>query len=214
MDRRLLLALVRVPLAALVVAAIVAQASYSADAGALIPVNFVSFFTIQSNLIGVAVFLIGAARWRGPSTPGWDLVRGAAALNLTVTFVVFALLLSNADVEVPLPWVNTVVHELFPLAVLGDWLLDPPAAPISFRRALWWLAYPLLWLAYTMIRGPIAGWYPYPFLDPANGGYGTVALYVVGILVFGLVVVAVLRVAGNALRERRVIPAAAGTRGG
>ena len=39
-----------------------------------------------------------------------------------------------------------------------------------------------------MVRGALAGWYPYPFLDPANGGYGTVALYVVAILAFGLVV--------------------------
>jgi hypothetical protein len=65
-----------------------------------------------------------------------------------------------------------------------------------------------------MVRGAIAGWYPYPFLDPSDGGYGTVALYVVAILVFGLVVVAVLRFAGNALQERRLIPAATGTSAG
>ena len=57
-----------------------------------------------------------------------------------------------------------------------------------------------------MVRGPIAGWYPYPFLDPANGGYGTVALYVVGIFVFGVVVATLLRLVGNALRSRRVVP--------
>ena len=206
MDRRALLAAARVLLALLVGVAIAAQLAQSSEAGTLVPLNFASYFTIQSNVIGLLVFLVGAARWRGPSTPGWDLVRGAAALNLTVTYVVFALLLSNTDVDVALPWVNTVVHTVFPLAAIADWLIDPPAAPISWARALRWLAYPLLWLGYTMVRGAIAGWYPYPFLDPANGGYGSVALYVVGILVFGVVLCVVISVVGNALGGRRGSP--------
>jgi hypothetical protein len=61
-----------------------------------------------------------------------------------------------------------------------------------------------------MIRGPIAGWYPYPFLDPANGGYGSVAAYIVAIFAFGLVVITILRVVGNALQDRRVVPRATG----
>jgi len=214
MDRRALLAAARALLAALVGVSIVAQLAQSSEAGTLVPLNFASYFTIQSNAIGLVVFLVGAARWRGPSTPGWDLVRGASALNLTVTYVVFALLLSNSDVDVALPWVNTVVHTIFPLAVIVDWLIDPPAAPISWPRGLRWLAYPLLWLGYTMVRGAIAGWYPYPFLDPSDGGYGTVARYVLAILVFGLVVVAVLRFAGNALQARRLIPVATGRSAG
>jgi len=214
MSRRLLLAAARVAFALLTTAAIAAQLLQSADAGALVPINFASYFTMQSNVIGIVVFLVGAVRWRSPATPGWDLVRGASALNLTVTYVVFALLLSNTDVDVALPWVNTVVHTVFPLAVIADWLIDPPAAPISWARGLRLLAYPLLWLAYTMVRGALASWYPYPFLDPANGGYGTVALYVVAILAFGLVVMAALRIVGNVLQARRLIPAATGTSAG
>ena len=64
-----------------------------------------------------------------------------------------------------------------------------------------------------MVRGPIAGWYPYPFLDPANGGYGRVALYVVGIFVFGIIVATILRLVGNALRTRRLVPPAADATG-
>ncbi len=208
MDRRLFLAALRVAVASLTLVAIVVQAADIAGRGVLVPANFLSYFTIQSNLIGAAVLLIGAARHRVPATRGWDIVRGAATLNLTVTFVVFSLLLSGTDVDTAVPWVNSVVHGIFPLAVIADWLIDPPGGRISFRRSLWWLAYPLGWLGYTMIRGPIAGWYPYPFLDPANGGYGGVAVYVVGILVFGLVLGAALAAIGNALQDRRVVPAA------
>ena len=70
--------------------------------------------------------------------------------------------------------------------------------------------YPLAWLAYTMVRGAAGEWYPYPLLDPANGGYGSVVAYVVAIFAFSLVVLAVLRAAGNALRARRLVPAATG----
>ena len=181
------------------------------DAGTLVPLNFLSYFTIQSNAIAAAVFLVGAARVRRPATPGWELVRGAAALNMTVTYVVFALLLADTDVDVSNSWVNTVVHGLFPLAVMADWVVDPPAHPVSTRGSLTWLAYPLLWLAYTMVRGAITGWYPYPFLDPANGGYASVALYVAAIFAFGVVVATVLRLVGNALRTRRLVPAAVAT---
>ena len=62
--------------------------------------------------------------------------------------------------------------------------LHRPSHALTFRRALVWLVYPLFYLAYTMIRGAIIGWYPYPFLDPGVvGGYGMVA-------VFGVVVLA------------------------
>ena len=203
MDRRLVLAAARAAFAALTLAAIGAQLAELAGRGVLDPVNFFSYFTIQSNLIGVAVFAAGAARWRRPRSGTFDLVRGGAVLYLTVTLVVFALLLADTDVDTAIPWVNTVVHQVFPLAVIVDWLVDPPGEPITFRRSLWWLAYPLAWVAYTLVRGPLAAWYPYPFLDPANGGYPTVALYVVAILAFGIALCAIIAAVSRMLGARR-----------
>ena len=64
MDRRLLLVAYRVGFAVLTLVAISVQAAELQGRGVLVPANFLSYFTIQSNLIAVAVFLIGAARWR------------------------------------------------------------------------------------------------------------------------------------------------------
>lgn len=205
MNRRLLLVLFRVGFAAVTVVAIAAQAQDLAARGVLNPVNFFSYFTIESNLIAVAVFAVGAARWRQEPTRRWDLIRGGAVVYMTVTFVVFALLLSNTNVDTALPWVNTIVHTVMPLAVIADWLLDSPSSRITFRDSLVWLVYPLAWTAYTLIRGPIAGWYPYPFLDPANGGYGTVGLYVVAILVFGLALCWLVSTVGRIRGDRHPI---------
>lgn len=33
----------------------------------------------------------------------------------------------------------------------------------------------MVWLASTLVRGAIWGWYPYPFLDATTHGYGRVA---------------------------------------
>lgn len=58
------------------------------------------------------------------------------------------------------------------------------------------MIYPLAWTVLTLIRGALDGWYPYPFLDPANGGYGAVVTTTVGIVV-GFFVIAL---AGRAPR--------------
>ncbi len=203
MDRRLALALFRLALAGITLLAVGYQLADLADKGTLVPLNFFSYFTIQSNLIAAAVFLVGAARWRSESSRRWDLVRGGAVVYMTVTLVVFALLLSNTDVDTAVSWVNTVVHQLMPIAVIVDWLIDPPRNRISFRDSLVWLVYPLAWTAYSLIRGAIAGWYPYPFLDPANGGYGAVGLYVVAILAFGTALCWLVSWIGNSLGQPR-----------
>jgi hypothetical protein len=205
MDRDKALNVARIGFAGLTVVAILVQISDLTGKGVFNPANFFSFFTIQSNLIAVVVLTITA--WRSlsgkPPTRTWDLVRGGAVLYMTVTFIVFALLLSNTDVDTAVPWVNSVVHEVFPIVMLADWLLDPPGRRLSIQDALVWLAFPLVWVGCSLIRGPLAGWYPYPFLDPANGGYGTVAAYVVAILVLGLILIAVLVKLANIARSGR-----------
>ena len=113
------------------------------------------------------------------------------------------LLLSNVDVGLQLAWVDFVLHKLTPVVIVLDWLLDPPTVHLSRRDALGWLIFPLLWLAYTMVRGPIAGWYPYPFLDPAHGGYGQVAITSLVILVAGAAVCLFVAWLGNRLSGRR-----------
>ncbi|HET9757713.1 MAG TPA: Pr6Pr family membrane protein [Candidatus Limnocylindrales bacterium] len=203
MDRRTLINTYRLGFAVLTIVAIAAQATDLHAKGLLVAQNFFSYFTIQSNLIAVAVFLIGVAWWRTAPTPVWELVRGASVVYMTVTLVVFALLLSNTDVDTALPWVNTVVHQIMPIAVIADWLIDPPRTLIPFTTSLRWLTYPLLWVAYTLVRGATSGWYPYPFLDPANGGYASVAVYIVAILVFGAALCLVVSWIGNRLGVRQ-----------
>jgi hypothetical protein len=181
-----------------VVAAIVAQAKVGIDAGVFDPTRFFAYFTIQSNLIGVVALLLVLASRGGERSRGLELLRGAAAVYLSVTFVVVIVLLSNVDVGLQLPWVDFVLHKVFPVIVVADWLLDPPHQRLDIRDTLYWLVYPLIWTVFTLVRGANDGWYPYPFLDPANGGYGSVAVAIVGMLAGFLVLSALFVALGNA----------------
>jgi hypothetical protein len=128
--------------------------------------NFFSFFTVQSNLLAATVLLVAAVRGRsGRDLAPLDMWRGAAAL----------------------------VHYLMPVVVVADWILAPPRRRIRFGRALLWLVYPVGYLVYSLVRGALVGWYPYPFLDPTRGaGYGGVAVAAAGIAVGAVGFTAVL----------------------
>jgi hypothetical protein len=202
MDRPRVIAALRVTFALLALVAIFVQLLDLAGKGTLNPVNFFSYFTIQSNLIAVAALLWAAARMTDRSER-LDLIRGAATTYTAVTFVVFALLLADTDVDTAIVWVDRVLHRVIPIVMIIDWLINPPSMPLELRRALWWLSYPVAWIVYTMIRGALVGTYPYPFLDPANGGYGTVLAYSIAILVGMLVVIWAISWSGDEMRERR-----------
>lgn len=134
-------------------------------------VNFFSFFTIESNILAGALLLItgiyGLIKRR---VDRLDFLRGAATLYMSMTGIIYLLLLSGNEValQTTTPWVNMVLHYIMPVAMLIDWLATPPVKAIRFERALWWLAFPALYLIYSFIRGSFVNWYPYPFINPLN----------------------------------------------
>lgn len=201
MWRRPVLIVIRLGFGLLTVVAIITQLTIHVGNGFDV-VNFFSYFTNLSTILAAVVFLIGGVYllMRREPTVADDLIRGAAAVAMAVVGIVFSLLLRNEDLGALLPWVNFVLHYLIPLVVVAEWLFQPPKATLSLQQSLYWLVYPLVYLVYSLIRGPIAGFYAYPFLNPAKiGGYGVVALYCVGIFVLFLVISVILRYAGNRL---------------
>lgn len=201
-----LIAWTRIGFAALVVAALAFMIWTLIDEGVFNPLNFFTFFTVLSNMFAAAVVFEGGRRALSGSAPVPDLWRGAAVVYMTVTYIVFAVLLRDAqeDLNTHVAWVDSVLHRVMPVYMMVDWLIEPPRAPIQFRRALVWLGFPLAWTAFTLIRGAFFdGRYPYPFLNPANGGWGVVALYCVGIFGLFLLVVWITAWVGSALRGLR-----------
>ena len=191
-------------LAVLGASAIATEVATVVERGRFRLVDFLSYFTIESNAFAVLVLLASVVVL--PRSPIVDFLRGASTLFMATVFVVFSLLLADLDPSVltAVPWDNTVLHYLVPIGVVADWLLDPPARAISFRRAAWWLGVPVVFVAYSLVRGAITGWYPYPFLNPAKqGGYAGVAVVCAGITVFVLATAWLV----TRVRPRRAQPA-------
>jgi len=171
-------------------------------------VNFFSFFTNLSNLFAVVVFTVGGVRTlrRRPGSRAWDVVRLIAVVNMVFVGLVFNLLLTEVAGGV-LPWVNVVVHMVMPVAVLVDWLVLPVGRRLPWAAAGLGLVVPVLYSVYSLVRGAVTSFYPYPFYDPeALGGYGPVALYMVVLLValavLSVALVGLARLAGRFWKQR------------
>jgi len=197
METWRVLRIVRLLSLVLVLAAIVAQAKTLADANAFDPTRFFAFFTIQSNLIGVAALGWLVARGDGPRSRAIELLRAGVAVYLSVTFFVVIFLLSGVDVQLQLVWVDVVLHKIFPIVVVADLILDPPRTRLIVHDIVTLLIYPLAWTLLTVIRGAVDGWYPYPFLDPVHGGYGQVAVTIVAVLIGFIVIAGAIIWVGN-----------------
>lgn len=174
-------------------AAIVTEIAVISERGNFNPGNFFSFFTIQTNILVFLTFLLSAVITAAGKPKKWmSVVRTAITFYALVVGIVFAALLSGYDALTAVPWDNTVLHYIIPVAVLIDFLIDRPKQKISFRAGVWWLAYPVAYAAYSLIRGPIVNWYPYPFLDPVTHGYSRVVITVIGLVIFGTFLIAII----------------------
>ena len=105
-----------------------------AAASAGLVLNFFSFFTIDSNVLGIVVLGIGAVLLlvRRGDDPGWfTALRAAAVTYLVTTGVVYNLLLRN----IPLPqgttvgWSNEVLHVVAPAVPADRLAVRARAAP-------------------------------------------------------------------------------------
>ncbi|MCW2522548.1 MAG: FAR7a/AIG1-like family protein [Frankiales bacterium] len=159
--------------------ALVTEVATLVARGRFSPADFFSYFTVESNALAVLSLVLSAfALAAGRRSRALDFYRGAVTLYMTTTIGIFIVLLSgypSAELTA-VPWDNTVLHYIMPIAIIVDWLIASRIEGVAFGRALIWLVFPLGYLAYSLIRGPIAHWYPYPFMNPSTHGYLGVAV--------------------------------------
>lgn len=158
--------------------------------------NVFCYFTILSNVIVGVTGLLLALRPDRPS-PVFRVARLDGLIGIAVTGVVYHVALAGLhELQGYAALADQLLHTVSPLLCVIGWLLFgprwtavPTAVPAITPRIAWWsLAYPLLWLVLTLIRGAITDFYPYPFLDAHTHGYAPVALscVLIGVLFVGL----------------------------
>lgn len=165
--------------------------------------NIFCFFTILSNIIVGATSLQLALHPESGRSTAFSVFRLAGVVQIFVTGVVYWISLAGL-VEYG-KWeavANYLVHLVVPVLGVVGWLLFGPRGRLDRRVVALSTIVPVAWLAFTLVRGPIVHWYPYPFLDVDRHGYPTVLVNVV------VVAVLYLAFAFAALALDRRLPAA------
>ena len=139
--------------------------------------NVFAYFTIQSNLLLGGTTLLLALQPDRPQNTLFRTLRLNGMLCIAVTGIVYHLVLAADDD--PQGWAavaNFLLHTAAPVIGVLGWLLFGPRGFTDRRIVAWSIVYPLLWLVFTLVRGEFVGFYPYPFVNVDEHGYGRVLL--------------------------------------
>jgi hypothetical protein len=82
---------------------------------------------------------------------------------------------------------NEILHVWGPIFIVLEWLIISGSVSLGFKKIWWVIAFPLAWLAFSIARGAITGWWAYWFINPNDpGGLTQMFTYIFGIMFFFL----------------------------
>lgn len=147
-------------------------------------IRYFSYFTILTNIIVAVSFTIVYVR--DISTEGSFFARPKTLTAVTVYITIVGLIYNIIlrFLWVPQGWdrvADELLHLLMPIVFIIFWLKFVPKQNIAWKNVLPWTIYPLAYLGYTLLRGPSAQWYPYPFINVTTLGYNQVFINSAGI---------------------------------
>jgi len=155
------------------------------------PTEYFAYFTITSGLLAGAVLIvagIGVLRNQA-ETKFLTLSRLTMAVSMVIVCVIYNALLANAapderDIGYAWPLLpNQVIHTYMPIIIFLEWLFTNTGVALKLKSAFWVLVYPLTWLAFSITRGFVQGWWAYWFIDPQYG-ISTMITWILAISVF------------------------------
>ena len=131
------------------------------------------FFTIQSNVLMALISAIGVfflLRKRAVSNI-WRILKLVGTVSITLTGVVFAVLLAPILGNKAWNLQNTLTHVVVPVAAVADYFVLLAGAGLKKRNVFYVLIPPFLYVVYAAV-GYVQGWefvkgqtYPYFFLN-------------------------------------------------
>ena len=161
-------------------------------------VTYLSFFTILTNTLVAVVLTVPLiasrshlGRWL--SSPG---PRSATATYIAFVGLVYSLALRQLwDPQGAQLIADRLLHDVIPVLYLLFWVFLVEKGRLRWQDATAWLIYPMAYVAYTLARGAVTNWYPYPFFDASQLGYLAVlwhlvvligVFYGLGLLIIGI----------------------------
>lgn len=143
--------------------------------------SYLNYFTHTGN-IAIFVVLVGILLNRLDEKHLFF----ALLISFVIHIVYIVLLVDNYDVVGDIldgEWQWTVLHYVIPYALLVDVYFLPASTIPSFKRLAIYVWFPVLYVMYAMIYGPVTEDYAYFFFDINELGVGVV-VYIIGIFTF------------------------------
>ena len=156
------------------------------------PGEYFAYFSIQGTLIAAVMLgYTGWLSWAGTSERKQvTIARVSATTYEIVIAVVYNALLRGTpgdvrDAGYAWPVIpNEIMHVWAAVLILLDWLLIAGYPKLRLKASLWVAVFPLAWLAFSVTRGIIDGWWAYWFLNPnEKAGLAGMLEYIGGITV-------------------------------
>ncbi len=155
--------------------------------------NTFTYFTILSNIIVIVTCTMLVFGLHRTST-AFRTFRVFGIVAITITGLVYNIVLAPLSHPEGLALIeNTMVHIITPVLAVAGWLIFGPRNPFRIKYVGWAMVIGLVWIAFTLVRGAMIHWYPYPFVDVDEIGYLMVVINCTAILIFAaLLALAVL----------------------
>jgi hypothetical protein len=136
--------------------------------------HYFSYMTIWTNLLVAMVF--GAITIYPQSRLGRFLSTPAAQagtmLYIIIVGLVYHFMLSGMFNLSGQEWFNDLLlHYINPLLFTVFWFIYSEKERFGYSQSIKWLVWPVAYFFYSLIRGFLVGWYPYPFVDVNKDGY-------------------------------------------
>jgi MFS family permease len=167
--------------------------------------SFFSYFTVLSNTL-VATVLTCELTSRESAARRWFLqpwVSSGVAVSIAVVGLAYSVLLRHLWHPEGWQWLaDELMHDVMPLLFLIYWWCCVPKGTLRLKHIALWVIYPVVYFAYSLLRGNVLATYPYPFIDVEKLGYPQVFFNAAGLLA-GFVVIALVVIGLDRWRGRR-----------
>ncbi len=148
-------------------------------------INYLSLFSVESNIAIAMVLTMPLVIKRGPLYLFFKntSIQAMVVVYSFMVIMIYDLILHDLWVAEGIQFVlNYMLHNAIPLAYIVWWFNFGERGKLNYWHSFPWLIAPLVYITITLFRGWFIGFYPYPFINVDRIGMATVLYNTVGML--------------------------------
>lgn len=154
-------------------------------------IRFFSFYTILTNILVALCFIF---LWLKPKSRWGSFFSKPKTLTAITVYITIVAIVYNTILR--FTWnpqglqqvADESLHVIVPVFFILYWFIFVSKTGLQWKNVFPWLIYPFVYLLYSLFRGAVAKYYPYPFLDVNILGYKQVFLNSIGLFAAFLLV--------------------------